>query len=308
MARSREFDAFGPWVDVVQEPDDVPRLFRPGVDVASAHLVLKVPRRIDRRDATPDMDLYDHLVVADADGLTLLTRASGRFTTTRVAYDRITALRSSVDLLDGRFELHDLSGTPASGAGVAFGYNGVSHEVVGRLVHVLRTEVRRAAGVPAPAREAHAAPHLLGRDDLGRLDVDLVTEQRDLAAAYWDVTPLGMHPRGPVTRRGGTLAGVSDWLRPTTLHACVVGAGPGELHLLHRRRWFTAGRRPVRSIAHTVVVAPRVDSVTTGPSDRFEGVEVARLSSGRSHLDVPFPTGASTGDAVRAGVAGIATR
>ncbi|GGC00353.1 hypothetical protein [Cellulomonas carbonis] len=307
MARSREFDAFGPWVDEVQEPEDVPRLFRRHLpDPRAEHLVLKVPRRIDRRDATPDMDLYDHLVIAGAVDLTVLTRTSDGFRTSTVPYDRVTAVRSSVDLLDGRFELHEVRGTPATGAGLAFGFSGVSREVVERLVQVLREQVRHAAGLPSPTREHHTSARLLGRDDLGPQDVDLVTEQRDLAAAYWDVAPLGMHRRTAVTRRGGTLAGAADWMRPVTLHACVVGGGPGELHLLHRRRWFTTGRKPVRSISHTVVLTPRVDAVSVAPSERYEGVEVARVSSGRSHVDVPFPTGAETGEAVRSGVAGLA--
>ena len=61
--RVSEYDAFGPWIDEVFAPEDVPRLFRNhALDFDAARLVLKVPRDIVRRDATPDMDLYDYLL------------------------------------------------------------------------------------------------------------------------------------------------------------------------------------------------------------------------------------------------------
>ncbi|BDZ60782.1 hypothetical protein GCM10025873_05730 [Demequina sediminis] len=70
-----EYDRFGPWIDRVETEADVPRLFRPhGVDLAAARLVLKVPRNVARRDASPDMDLYDHLLVLGRDSLTVLSR------------------------------------------------------------------------------------------------------------------------------------------------------------------------------------------------------------------------------------------
>jgi hypothetical protein len=50
-----EYDAFGPWVDPVRTAEEVPPLYRDHpVDLAGSRLVLKVPRDIARRDATPD--------------------------------------------------------------------------------------------------------------------------------------------------------------------------------------------------------------------------------------------------------------
>ena len=70
-----EYARFGPWVDEVTTPDDVPRLYRDHpIDLTSTRLVLKVPRNIARRDAHPGMDLYDHLLVLDDARLTVLSR------------------------------------------------------------------------------------------------------------------------------------------------------------------------------------------------------------------------------------------
>src|SRR5664279_379583 len=70
-----EYDRFGPWIDEVIVPEDLPRLFRSyPIDLSAARMVLKVPRSIARRDATAGMDLYDHVVILDRESLTLLSR------------------------------------------------------------------------------------------------------------------------------------------------------------------------------------------------------------------------------------------
>lgn len=55
----------------VTSREEIPPLYRGhGFDLARARLVLKLPRNVARRDATPSMDLYDHLVIVDDAALT----------------------------------------------------------------------------------------------------------------------------------------------------------------------------------------------------------------------------------------------
>ena len=54
--------------------------------------MLKVPRDIARRDATPDMDLYDHLLVLGPDRFTALSRVPSP--AGRRGYRRPAALRA----------------------------------------------------------------------------------------------------------------------------------------------------------------------------------------------------------------------
>lgn len=301
MRRTAEFDAFGPWIDEVHAPDEVPRLFRDRpVDLERADLVLKVPRRISRRDANPDMDLYDHLVVADADGLEVRTREGATYRYARIGYAEIAVLRSSVDLLDGRFRV---LGTGAEATEhVGFRYNSVSHDLVEALVRVLRAAVRRrlvgADDVAAPATPGR--PVRLGLHDLGDDEVALVTAQRELAGRDPDVVPVAAHGRRVVPRRGGALPGVLDAVRPTTLQGAVVCTAPSEVHLLHRREWFSTGRRPVSSVAHTIWVLPRVSRVTDHPSQRYGAVDVVTVTSGTTSVEVPLPHGSDSVAALRA--------
>lgn len=301
MRRTAEFDAFGPWIDEVHSPEEVPRLYRDHpLDLSTAHLTLKVPRRIARRDANPDMDLYDHLVVAGASELTVLTRRGSDYVTRVLPYQRLATVQTSVDLLAGRLVVHDVEARQPGRPAITLGYNSVSHDMVQRLARVVRAQARpEPARVPATAR----APLQLGSRDLGHADVGLVTAQHELASHEPDVVPLAAHRRTRVARREGALSGPLDAFRPVTLHAAVVGAGPGELHLLHRRDWFTTGRRPEHSVSHTVVLVDRVTSAEVRESGRY-AARVVAVRSGRAVVEVPFPPDAETGPAVQDVVAG----
>jgi len=301
-----EFDAFGPWILQVQSQEDVPRLYRKHpLDLDTARLVLKVPRVISRRDANSDMDLYDHLVVAGATSLTVLSRRGDTYQSAEVPYARIAAVSTSVALLDGLLVAHDVEGAAAAGVAVTFRYNGVSDDLVKQLVDILRAQAG-AAAPPSWAGATAQAPHATpGTRDLGDADIALVTEQHELAEHDGLVT-LGMHMRTVVRRRSGSMRGVLDMLRPVTLHAAIVSVGSGELHLVHRRRWFTTGKKPVHSVAHTVVILPHVTSVTADEMLRYAEVRAVQITSGRSVVEVPFPEGAESGAAIQRAVAALA--
>ena len=294
MRRTEEFDAFGPWILEVQSPEDVPPLYRGHPIDPNAELVLKVPRRIWRRDANPDMDLYDNLIVAGADSVTVLSRRGDRYETTELPYGRIAAISSSVSLLDGRLLIHDVEGRQQAGVMVNVRYNSVSNDLIQRLVGVLRAKTR-AAG---PAIESRTPPHPehgpLALRDLGDDDVALVTGVREIAALDDEVVAAATHQRTVVQRRSGTLGGLSDLVRPVTLQAAIVCVSPGELHILHRRQWFTTGRRPIHSVAHTVVVVPLVTSVQEEDA-KYASARTIRITSGWSVVEVPFPSGSETG-------------
>jgi hypothetical protein len=104
------------------------------------------------------------------------------------------------------------------------------------------------------------------------------------------------HQRTVVQRRSGVLGRLADLVRPVTLQAAIVCVSPGELHALHHRQWFTTGRRLMHSVARTVVV-PVVTSVREEDA-KYASARVARITSGRSVIEVPFPSGSGTGAAM----------
>lgn len=300
VKRTAEFDAFGPWLVQVQAPEGLPRLYRDHpLDFGSARMVLKVPRNIQRRDANPDMHLYDYLLVAGGSGVTVLSRRGDVYDTAELPYERIAAVRTSVSMLDGLLRVYDVAGEGPDGVGLEVPYNGVSDDLIRKLARIMRSQALASVPGGAEPRPLGAEPLSLGLDDLGRSDIALVTAQREFTAAE-GMVPCATHLRTPVRRGSGAMRGFFDVLRPVTLHAGILATSPGEVHLVHRRPWVTTGRKPVHSVAHTVVIVPRVEQVEVIDSPRYQGVRLARIISGRSVVVMPFPEGADTGTGVQA--------
>lgn len=262
-----ELDQFGPWVLPVRGPIDVPRLYADErVDWDGVELALKVPRPVHRRDATPDMDLYDALLLVDRTGLTVLRRRPAG-----PGYDRLTArhadvlaLESSTDMLDGRLTLHTGSGT------VEVPYNGSQAGVVEDLLAVLRAHAFGArSGMPRDAPD-------LDRGAAGPADIALVTAYRELVGAGVAVDAVAAVPRGRVRRRGGAIVRPADLVLPVTRHAAVVAVGPREVHVLHRREWLTTKRTPTHSLTHLVLARDGRAPLATEAHAGLEGVVVVR--------------------------------
>ena len=288
-----EYDAFGPWVLEVRTPEDVPRLYRGyPFDPGSSLLVLKIPRSIARRDANPDMDLYDHLLVVGPEHLTVLSRRSSAFIAVEIAYSSIVAIEDSVDLLDGRLILHT-----DTGAAMTLPYNGSSQRLMGRLVNLLR-ELSLVAAEPSGrgrSRWLEALPggpaSAPGLRDLGDRDVALVTEQQDLFRREPGLLLLAAHGGRTVAPRGSSLADRVRAARPTNLQGAVVCAAEHELQILCRRHWFVRRSRPVHSLTRLVIPVARIDAVTVRADARYAQVNAVTIRAGGAELGLALPAG-----------------
>ncbi|MDQ1287115.1 MAG: hypothetical protein QG622_680 [Actinomycetota bacterium] len=287
MRSTREYDAFGPWIDRVRAVDDVPPLYRnAGIDPAMCRLVLKVPREIERRNATPDMHLYDVLIAVDDETLTVLRRRGDTYDTTRVTCTQIVALEDSVSLLDGRLTVYLTDGTT-----VSIPYNGASQETVHELVALLR---QLYLGSPVEP-EAPAATFAQSRDDL---DLDLGPADTALVTVYNTVrrTEPRMHLIGMTTRHLLVpLAATSVFFRalhsvwPTTLLAAIVVADDREIQVFHRREWFARLGSNVYSLARTVLARDRITGVQVSPHERYAHVQVVTVTAGQATVSLPLP-------------------
>ena len=166
--RISEYDAFGPWVYDVDGEHPLPLLFVPSVDMSKSwRMLLKIPRDIERRRATPDMDLYDFVVGADDAGVQIWSRREKAVESTRIAYRDITGIRLYQRLLHGVCTLY------SAGGPVILTYNTVSADVMRRFGDLVRAEY--GGGVSAAAG-LRGDPDLRERD----LDIWLYNQMRDL--------------------------------------------------------------------------------------------------------------------------------
>ncbi|GAA2528966.1 hypothetical protein [Winogradskya humida] len=270
MRRTAEFDAFGPWIYRVNTISDLPRLFQDaGIDPAAHQLVLKVPRNIERRNATPDMDLYDSLIAVDHETVTILRRQGSSYDSARIPMDRITAIEDSVSMLDGRLTLYTSDGTNP-----VIAYNAADLPPVQNLIRVLR-EWYLPAAVDEPSFALPDGPEPL----LGDADTGLINEYRRLTRAEPGIHLISAFPR----RRIGT-----GLLRPVTLHATITIGDDRELQQIHRRDRITRGNDKVLSIARTILPRTRITDIQVRPHERYRDITVLMVNGS---LEIPVPAG-----------------
>ncbi|WP_062464926.1 hypothetical protein [Demequina soli] len=310
-AQSVEYARFGPWIDAVAHHDDVPRLFRDHpVDLAAARLVLKVPRNIPRRDATPDMDLYDHLLVVDDAGLTVLSRdghdADRRrpapprgFTADRIALADIVALEDSVNLLRGRYRIHT-----RDGGGVGFAFSGSARASLALLTDALRAtfptrdDARPAgpAGLALAAATAGLTADLRPLDAAG--DLALTADIRDVVAARPTVAAWACHPRRVLAPTGdgprGLVRRIGHAWSPMVLQGAIVAGDGAALEILGRHEPLTRGNAPVHSASRLTMALSRLDAIAMTDLAGYAGADVATLTAGGWHARLPVPHGSST--------------
>ena len=104
--RNREYDRFGPWAIEISEADPVPPLFQPHLSGDETPLLsVKVPRKIERRDARPGMHLYDYVVTLYQEELNILERVSDDVRSVTCPYRDIQCILHGEELLSGRLRL-----------------------------------------------------------------------------------------------------------------------------------------------------------------------------------------------------------
>jgi len=150
-----EYDAFGPWIYPIDGQESLPRLFRPHWVVLEGNVMaFKIPRDIERRNATPEMDLYDAVVAVFRDRILYLERRESggeRFVAEKVIpMGSIDSIDRWTCLLDGVLTLY------TDDRPFIIPYNTVSDGIMRRAVQLIRSFMPRRAprlpplqGVPA---------------------------------------------------------------------------------------------------------------------------------------------------------------
>lgn len=315
-----EYDRFGPWIDEVRSADDVPRLFRGhALDLDAARLVLKVPRSIARRDATPDMDLYDHLLALGAETLTVLSRTAPDRRTTpygagyaeqTVPLHEIAVVHDVVDLLHGRLTIRTTGGSD-----VTVDYNGSARAHMTRLVGARRDAASAAPPSPVGALLADAGRAAVtdgATRDLGRDDQALEADFREVAGVGARLAVWAAHGRRRLVPRGagwdGLVHRLSHTLSPATLQGAVLAGGAGALEVFGRREQVTRGTAPVVSSSRLVVPLSTLTRLDVGPDPRYEGTVVVglRTTAVTTTLVVPEDSAAARLVAGVTGASGVA--
>ncbi len=136
---TKEYNAFGPWIFEIDDEYTMPPLFAKYYREQETPLMLiKIPRKIDRADAVPGMNLYDCVIGAFDKHLYIMKRVDNRVEDRRVPYDSVIAIKNTIALLKGEMLLY------LGDEIVTVDYNSVSEPIIMRLVNILRAKYRTA--------------------------------------------------------------------------------------------------------------------------------------------------------------------
>lgn len=315
-----EYDRFGPWIDEVTRMDDVPRLYRNyPIDFSVERLVLKVPRNIERRNATPEMDLYDHLIMLGKDQLTVLSRRSGKpsrkgsadsgrgYDVVAIPFADVVAIRNALNLLDGRLTVSTSEGTP-----IAVSYNGSAGDVVDMFVGALREAVCiRPASPVGSALLAAGGP--LARPALvpghGPVDTFLATAFLEGHGANPRLSAWAAHGRRRLSPEAtglqGTIQRLVHAISPMTLHGALFAADEAALEVFGRHSWLIRGRAAIYSTSRLVIPFGAPDRLELSPHPLYPDVTVATIGAGTWKAELPLPHGSVAEHLLRDAASGI---
>jgi hypothetical protein len=285
-AEQSDFDTFGPWIDVVRSEADIPRLYRDHpIDLSQTRLVLKVPRNIERRDANPSMDLYDHLLIVDDERLTCLSRSADGVTQASIAHHELAVLDDTVELLDGALRVH---GT--NGAVMHVPYNGSSRDRVRELSDLLRELApsgSRGDGITS-RRDRIAIGDLVPTDNA------VIADALQSLSHQGGGRLLGAHASRRLSSLSGGVARLADRLIPVRMHTAVLTATAGELVVFSRRDAVTRSTKPDHSESRRILMLDKLTRVETRPHPRYQEATVVQLGLGAAEFSIVTPTPSET--------------
>lgn len=175
-----EYDAFGPWVYEIDSEHPAPAFFRPYLENEDYLLRLKIPRNIDRRKATPDMNLYDFVLEAGEEAVRILTRVDFQ-TETVIPYSELESVRLSHLILNGSCEF------TTQGKRIKVPFNAISMKVMEGFLRLVRSRYASPEKRKLPAPPAAEPPDIL-----------LANLARDLREAGEDFSGMAFQPERQV--------------------------------------------------------------------------------------------------------------
>jgi hypothetical protein len=158
----REYDGFGPWALRIEEANDLPPRFDPyWGELRSASIVAKLPYHVERREALPGSELYEHLVAVGDEGLVLLSLKGASIQRRELGFGQLASISLVSALLDGHLILEEFGGRS-----IDLGYNTVSEKLIQEIVDQVR---RRCflSGLRAGEAELRPGPDLVAPPDDG---------------------------------------------------------------------------------------------------------------------------------------------
>ena len=274
--RVSEYDAFGPWAYEVDEDHPLPPLFVPYVENEKVYRMLfKLPRDIERRKATPDMDLYDYVVGVDDGGLRVWSRREKAVETAYLPFQEIGGVRLYQRLLKGVCSIYGREET------VTLPYNTVSADTFWKLLNMICQTWPQEASVP----------YGLERDSglvEEKVDIWLYNQLRDLRDRGIPFTADAYQPYHSAFRTGRRF----PWTKPEEFAGTLYLHNDRELLLLRSGKPEKKGEQKY-SAEFTAIPWTALESVSVEKSSCHERTLVATFRLPGTTLQTEADPGAA---------------
>lgn len=275
MQKISEYDAFGPWVYEITEEHPLPPLFEPYFPTDEPfEMAFKIPREIERRKATPDMDLYDYVVAAFSDRILILTRQDKAVEETWVSYEGIQSVRLYRRMLYGVCTLY------LRQSRVEIPFNVVSVDILMRFIRLVRAKL--LADAPA-----YDIPQSLPDSALGEvLFVNLLRDLRDAGEQF----ALGAVQKDIVVRdqKQSFVQTAIQVFRPKRLMSAMHLINGRELLVIRRGSGGQKARDSEYSYDYTYIPRRNIREISLHADEQLAGVTVCSVWLTHHRFDWQF--------------------
>ena len=266
-----EYDAFGPWIYEVTPEHPLPPLFVSFVPEAEPLMLFKIPRNIERRVATPDMDLYDYVVGAYEDHICVLKRVDHSVEAFSVAYADIEGIRLFRHFLHGVLTLYQKDGI------VEIPFNTVSIDIVSRFTELIR---QRYPSKPVALLPEAGSPN--------NMDILFVNLLRDLQKEEPDIQSRAYQAvQSPkLLDSCSALQKLLFRFRPQKLPALLYLTTPTELIVILRESPSKKEAGDAYTYHYTYLPLANIRNIRISESERFQGITDCNLET--SHNSISY--------------------
>ncbi len=262
--RTKEFDAFGPWIYEIGEQHDFPPLFENYREIAKdARMVFKIPRHIERRNANPDMHLYDAVVAVFETYLLLLSRNDSNIIETRIYINDIKAIRVTQCLLSGNLILYTKAKV------YTINYNTVSQNIIKKAVDSIRSLQNLSQ------QKIHLSPMNYSIKTIEYLYVNLIN---DLKKTDEYIQLIAYQPNMKISRKKGIIA---LFQRHPNLQCSAFLYNKKELIIISRTTDFNTHEKVSYAYTYTYLPIVNISSIkrTEYPNDPAKNVLTIRVGN-----------------------------
>ena len=266
-----EFNTFGPWVYEINDAYPLPRLFAPYFkDDDQAIIKIKVPRDIDRRNANPEMHLYDYVIALYKDQLRILERREDDTVgESFVNAADFMGIRIYKNLLRAACTIYSVDGA------TSFSFNSVSMDLVWKFANLILASLEKSNPMNVsslPVTDAEPETMLLQN------------MLHDLQIEKPDITLAAVQKGIDVYRKEGTAAMIERmiWkeMNPEALHLFT----DKELVVLENGFFPNRAGMPDFGYTYTIVPLNKVTAVNISDSKEYSLLMDCTIYLGRNQL------------------------